>query len=167
MNDPFKYIKCAKPYDDVIFFAIISSSWCLCRVSNGKVVTKQCFGHQIICWFFRMLHFGCCLSQICQEIFRQGKTRFFLDFVLVLCWHGAMHKRQRLFFLIFDNPSSTCLQILAEFEPYSWYADVFNGWPLKIIDLLSYSIVSGIPVTLTRVKCWNISHHSHIRYGTY
>ena len=33
--------------------------------------------------------------------------------------------------------------------------------------LLSYSIASGIPVTLTCVKCWNISHYSHIRYYIY
>ena len=35
------------------------------------------------------------------------------------------------------------------------------------LDQLSYSIASGIPVTLTCVKCWNISHHSHIRYYIY
>ena len=29
------------------------------------------------------------------------------------------------------------------------------------LDLLSYSIASGIPVTLTRVKCWNINHQNH------
>ena len=35
------------------------------------------------------------------------------------------------------------------------------------LDVLSYSIASGIPVTLTRVKCWNIIHQSHIRYNIY
>ena len=29
------------------------------------------------------------------------------------------------------------------------------------MDVLSYSIASGIPVTLTRVKCWNINHQNH------
>ena len=31
----------------------------------------------------------------------------------------------------------------------------------QTMALLSYSIASGIPVTLTRVKCWNINHQNH------
>ena len=31
----------------------------------------------------------------------------------------------------------------------------------RTVDLLSYSIASGIQVTLTRVKCWNINHQNH------
>ena len=34
-----------------------------------------------------------------------------------------------------------------------------NGY--QTLDVLSYSIASGIPVTLTRVKCWNINHQNH------
>ena len=29
------------------------------------------------------------------------------------------------------------------------------------LDILSYSIASGMPVALTIVKCWNINHKNH------
>ena len=49
------------------------------------------------------------------------------------------------------------------FLRFCWlYAFLFIGkksdWS---IDVLSYSIASGIPMTLTIVKCWNNNHQSH------
>ena len=43
------------------------------------------------------------------------------------------------------------------------FVDIQKSGLAHIMALLSYSIVSGVPVTLTRVKCWNINHQNHKR----
>ena len=73
---------------------------------------------------------------------------------------------------LIPNPAKMEVEILISlpfsFEKCSlqhWFQHFlkFFGWALLLatIDLLSYSIASGIPVTLTRVKCWNINHQNH------
>ena len=44
---------------------------------------------------------------------------------------------------------------------YPLWTGVDISFTMYILDVLSYSIASGIPVTLTRVKCWNINHQNH------
>ena len=65
--------------------------------------------------------------------------------------------------LFWNLPQKSCrfLANSAQFlDSHSRYSQ--NDWTtFESIDVLSYSIASGILVTLTIVKCWNINHQNH------